>query len=95
MAEAGGVFGLVVVPVGVKADLPQHRGRHLAIAEHGAFQLPGLHALLHHQAGVVAGRFAQARQQGVAINGLADAHRGAQVGRLNEAGIAELGLQPL
>ena len=92
MAFAFAVFGVVVVPIGLKADLPQHRGqqRLMTAAPHGAFQLPGSDAPLHHQAGVQQGGGSQSLQQFCPIAGLADANGRAEVGRLDKAGIAQL-----
>ena len=63
----------------------------MAAPPHGAFQLPSRYSLFNHQPRVEGRRSFQARHQPLAVAGLADAHRGAQVGGFDKAGIAQLG----
>ena len=65
----------------------------MAAPAHGAFQLPGRYPPFNHQPRIESRRSFQARHQPLAVAGLADAHRGAQVGGFDKAGIAQLGFE--
>ena len=87
---ARAVLGLVVVPLGLDQDLADGRGLQLAIAEHAALHLATGHQLLREQLLVVREAELERRVQRVGVRHARDAHAGAEPGRLDEHGIAEL-----
>ncbi len=72
LAAAFGVFGVVVIPIGIKADFAHHGRLELLPSEYGAFQLACGDPTFHNEAGVMACRFLQARKQLVSVTSFAD-----------------------
>ena len=71
------------------ADLPERRGFGFGVADHGAFDLAPVDAFLDQHLAVVARGLAQGVAEILARRGAADADRGAAVGGLHEAGVAD------
>src|SRR5215470_17191060 len=80
------VLRLVVVPLARVADLAGHGGLRMVVAKHRDLDLAALHGALDEDATVVPRRQGEGGGEILGRLDLADAHAGAQVRRLDEAG---------
>ena len=89
-----GVLGLVVVPLAAGQDFAGDRGLRLVVAEHAHLDLPSQHAALDQDLPVVGEGGRDGGLEGALGRHLRDAHARAEVGGLDETGIAELVRDP-
>ena len=80
------ILGLIIVELVDGSHLAGNRCFGMLIAQHGALDLPRIHAALHQNFGVVITGQMQRLGQLVPRADLADAHRRAQIRRLHEDG---------